>query len=695
MKSVANLSTSCRICILTMVIITGSTHLFSGESMSLPPSLLPAAKALDTVETRVMPGVDVEALLADDARRGTVAHPAPTRFATALNVAFTPENSGSRETLANGSQLWRLRISSPGALSLNLGLSRFSLPTGASFWVHNSNGAWVQGPYTTKNRNASGGLWTAVVLGDEIVAELLIPSGAGTADLEISSVNHGYRFFGEDASHVAAKRGECNVNVVCPEGDSWRNQIRSVARITISGQFLCTGQLVNNTAQDNTPYLLTAQHCVEDANEAPSIVAYWNYQSPACEDLAGGSLSQTQSGSTFIASYELGDGSDFALVELDEQPQQSYQVYYSGWDSRDNTPVSAVTIHHPGGDEKSISFENDPLTVTSYLGTTSPGDGNYFRVEDWDTGTTEGGSSGACLFDPGSGLCIGTLSGGFAACSNIEPDWYGRMARHWTGGGTPETRLSDWLDPLATGVFFLPGKDAAGSGESETWLVPAVASLPGEPPSNWKSQIAVTNPGTEARNASIYFVAKGEAWPGELHGGPYMVVPNGSLYIDDLLLPENPTSGLVYVTVDGPGTAVFVRTYNLVPDGATFGQGQPGILLDDAVWATELVLPLIHSSPGVFRTNLGFAQISAGTYTVEVEIYSAEGLLLATKSYSQSAAWRQINDVFANMGIGGQVVEGGWIRVILVGGSPAFWTTYATVIDSRTNDPTYVLPVAP
>ena len=39
----------------------------------------------------------------------------------------------------------------------------------------------------------------------------------------------------------------------------------------------------------------------------------------------------------------------------------------------------------------------------------------------------------------------------------------------------------------------------------------------------------------------------------------------------------------MYVTVDGPGTAVFVRTYNLVTDGSTYGQGQPGILLSSAL----------------------------------------------------------------------------------------------------------------
>lgn len=656
---------------------------------------MPGVNSVDRVHRIEVARVDVEALRAEDARREREEPVLRPRFAEPVTGSWTPDSSGSWETLDDGSRLWRLRIGAPGALSLNLGLDTFDLPAGASFWVHDADGANVQGPYTAAHRNASGGLATAVVPGDELVAELHLPAGA-EGRLEISSVNRGYRFFAELEAQPNAKRGSCNVNVVCPEGDPWRAQIRSVARITISGIWLCSGQLVNTTAADETPYLLTAQHCIEEESEAPSVVAYWNHQSPACSDLAGGSLDQNQSGATWVASDVFDSGSDFTLVELDQQPSTEFNVYYAGWDARDQIPDSTLTIHHPNGDEKSISFDDDPPTVSSYLGDTSPGNGRYWRIGDWDLGTTEGGSSGACLFDAATGRCIGTLSGGLAACENDDPDWYGRLFSQWTGGGTPDSRLSDWLDPQGIGTMFVDGKNASGSmGDEETWLVPAVASLAGEGSSNWKSQIAVANPGSEPRAVSLYFVADGQPWPGTLLSGPHIVNPNASLYIDDPLLSQNPTSGLIYATVDGWGTAVFVRTYNLAAGGVTFGQGQPGILLNSTSTARELVLPLVHSEPGVFRTNVGLAQTSSGSYRVRFEIYSAAGALLAQREYSQSVAWRQINDIFGKFGIGNQVVEGGWIRATLVGGSPAFWTTYATVIDAATDDPTYILPVAP
>ena len=258
----------------------------------VPRSALLGVNSVDTVQRMVMPDVDVDSLLAEDAVRESAGRPVPARYAKGLPAAFTPANSGTWEELGDGSRLWRLRIASPGALSLSLGLKRFDLPAGAAFWVHDPDGAWVQGPYTAENRNALGGLWTAVVLGDELVAELYLPAGE-EANLGIELVNHGYRFFGEREATAGVKRGACNINVICPQGDPWRSQIRSVARITFTSgasSFLCTAQLVNNTAEDNTPYLLTAQHCIDAPQVAPTIVAYWNYETSACGDFFGGGL---------------------------------------------------------------------------------------------------------------------------------------------------------------------------------------------------------------------------------------------------------------------------------------------------------------------------------------------------------------------------------------------------------------------
>jgi hypothetical protein len=695
-----------------LMICVGSATVATAGQDRLPRSAFPGVASIDAIERREMPRIDVETLLAEDAERDSSRVPVAPRFAKTIDVAYTPDNSGTWETLDDGSRLWRLRISSPGALSLSLGLRRFKLPAGSAFWVHAADGSGVQGPYTTADTNALGEIWTAVVLGDEIVGELHVPAKL-EAEIEISSVNHGYRFFGEGERAVASRQGNCNIDVICREGDDWRREIRSIARITFSdGVFLysCTGQLLNNTTQDHTPYLLTAGHCVTNHDEASTLVAYWNYESTVCGALSGGTLTQNQSGATFRSSWwEVEDGSyvggsDFTLLEFDREPDPTFNVYYAGWDARDYVPDATVTIHQPGGDEKAISSDNDPPTVTSRFEDSSPGDGLYLRVGDWDTGTTEGGSSGSCLFDQATRRCIGTLSGGAAACGNDLPDWYGRMHAHWTGGGTPGTRLMDWLDPTGLSEWlprsgplgvFVNGTAAASAASNEIWLIPAAAALPGENASDWRSQVSLANTGETTRTASIYYAPQTEVWPGTLLSGPYIIEPNASLFVDDVLAAQDPTAGLLYITVDGSGTVAFSRTINLADDGSTFGQGVPGILLNDPSRATQLVLPMVHSVPGRYRTNVGFAQASGGWFSVWVSIYAPSGELLAAQKIRIDTAWRQINDVFGKFGIGDLSVEGAWIEVQLAAGSPAFWTTYATVVDNSTNSPTYVLPVAP
>src|SRR6185503_6819663 len=132
-------------------------------------------------------------------------------------------------------------------------------------------------------------------------------------------------------------------------------------------------------------------------------------------------------------------------------PDPKWDVTFAGWDHSSLDASNATGIHHPNTDEKRISFEVDPTQTTSYLGTTSPGDGTHVRVVDWDTGTTEPGSSGSPLFDQNHRI-IGQLHGGFASCTSQTSDYYGKFGVSWATGTTNSTRLSNWLDPLNTGA---------------------------------------------------------------------------------------------------------------------------------------------------------------------------------------------------------------------------------------------------
>ena len=59
--------------------------------------------------------------------------------------------------------------------------------------------------------------------------------------------------------------GGCMVNINCPEGNNWQAEKHAVARMIIplgDKSFYCSRALVNNTNNDYTAYVLTADHCL-------------------------------------------------------------------------------------------------------------------------------------------------------------------------------------------------------------------------------------------------------------------------------------------------------------------------------------------------------------------------------------------------------------------------------------------------
>jgi hypothetical protein len=429
-----------------------------------PPELAQGATPLDSIPVLIPPPVDTQAELATIL--GQQPDGTPPQFGVTLAVSATPAASGRWETLSNGESLWRLRVRSAEAQALSVGFAKYAMPAGGSLTVYDPAYVQIHGPYTAQDNEAHGELWTAPVPGAELVLEARLPAGTPHERLafELVTVVHAVI---DPFSRVIEKSGSCNVDVVCPDAEPWRSQIRSVALIMYSrgtGAYNCTGALVNNTAQDQRPLFLTANHCGITSANAASVVTYWNFQSPTCRTPGSaasgstgvGSLSQTLSGAIFRAAYA---PSDMTLLELDDPVPAAYNPYWAGWDRNAAPPTSAIAVHHPRGHEKRISFEFDPTTVTSEGGVNSPGSGTHIRVANWDKGTTEPGSSGSPLFNQ-LGLVVGQLHSGSAQCSgavNQGSDWYGRLFTSWNGGGTASSRLSDYLDPLRLGVTQLYG----------------------------------------------------------------------------------------------------------------------------------------------------------------------------------------------------------------------------------------------
>lgn len=418
---------------------------------------------VEEVDQAVMPPLDNEALLqAELERRQPGVAP---RFAKHIEVDISPEDRGAWETLPNGKSVWRLRVLSAGAHSINLGFTRYGMPEGGTLILYSPDKKRVMGPFTPADNEEHEQLWTPVFEGDELVIEVQLPTAKRSAlQLRLSSVNHDFLGFAEVVS------GSCNLDVVCGGADGWeivdryRDIIQSVAVIGLDGGTFCTGFLVNNARNDCAPLFMTAAHCGIGPNNAASLVAYWNFQNSSCRQpnspqsggAGNGTLNDFNTGAKHLASYS---PSDFTLVEFDDPVSETANAFFAGWVVDDTPPQDTVIcVHHPSTDEKRISFEFGPTHIGDWGsgGDVVPG-GDHVIVPDWDIGTTEGGSSGSPLFDR-EGHVVGQLHGGGAACGNNDYDSYGWFYTSWEGGGTPSTRLKDWLDPDDTGITRLEGR---------------------------------------------------------------------------------------------------------------------------------------------------------------------------------------------------------------------------------------------
>jgi lysyl endopeptidase len=403
-----------------------------------------------------MPSIDLEALAAEDAVVDQYKE-APYRFGFEHETAFGL-NQASWRSIDDEKSIWQFGIECAGARTINLIFEDFYLPKGAEMFIWSADREEFLGSFNHKNNQDFRVLATSILQHDKIVVEVQANNSVKEqVSFVISMVVHGYRpvlmnhfadFDGERGPY--GNSGSCNNNVNCPVGASWQVEKKSVALILSGGSASCTGALVNNTANDGTPYFLTANHCYS-AGSTPSWVFVFNHETSGCTGTTG-PTNQTISGCTLRARSA---GTDFCLVQLSSAPPASYNVQYAGWDATDAATVTSATcIHHPSGDLKKISFENNAVPQGTWSGAQT------WDVQQWDDGITEPGSSGSPLFDQNHRV-IGQLFGGGSACSGSNEnglgDSYGRFGVSWDAGASASSRLKDWLDPANTGIQILDG----------------------------------------------------------------------------------------------------------------------------------------------------------------------------------------------------------------------------------------------
>jgi hypothetical protein len=462
--------------------------------------------------------------------------PGPLRYAYAIHVDYDMQNSGTWYDLGDGSKIWRLNVVLPDALSTNAYYRKFWLPEGGKFFVYNEETGQSIGAITSEyiggNKENPIEFATALVYGESVTFEYYHPASAkDLPEIAISRIDYGYRFV-DNPYRISTRdfdgAGRCNININCPQGADWQNEKHAVARVSTwgpNGSFWCSCALVNNTSNDYTPYVLTADHCLSglDAinnNNAGLWTFYWEYEHPGCTN-GTEPAPRTTVGATVRANHP---DSDFALLLLTQSPFDRSDVlpYYLGWDKTGSSGTGGVGIHHPDGDVKKISIYTNTPQSTGYNSNTISSNGNHWRVI-WASGTTEGGSSGSPLMN-NSKRIIGQLHGGKASCTSLTlPDWYGKFSVSWTGNGSSDNRrkLQPWLDPSGPGSttvtngsypFTLSGPSSlVCTGTNVTFTVSSPSSVYTY---TWNKSSNLTQVSISGNTAVFRVIGSGNAWVG-------------------------------------------------------------------------------------------------------------------------------------------------------------------------------------
>ncbi len=373
---------------------------------------------------------DVAALRAEDELRGSW----PYRYGALVTTALALDEQGRWGEVA-GKLVWRLEIRSPGAFSLGIVFDEYELPSSGELFLYDPERTEILGAYTEANNNAGGSLAIEPLRGDAAVIEYVQDlDESATPRLRVGQVVHDYRDIRSRLGGGQIFAGSCLVDINCPQGANYQDVKRSVIMVLVGGG-LCSAGILNNTAEDGTPYFLTANHCGDMTN----VVAVFNYELSGCGS-GTSSQSQTVSGATLLAASSFYDSQ---LYRLSQVPPEPYAPFYAGWQRVGSGATRpGVGISHPAGLPKKICID-DQVPIKS---------GSNWMVQ-WEDGMLQGGSSGSPLFDGnkrvlGPACCVSNFN-----CAN-QIAYYGRLGGFWNA-----ENLAPWLDPLGLGSGGIDGLD--------------------------------------------------------------------------------------------------------------------------------------------------------------------------------------------------------------------------------------------
>ncbi len=354
---------------------------------------------------------------------------------------------------ADGGWLWVMDVKLDGAFGVRLHLRDFALPLGAKAIVYDptipNN---LPSPYegtgpnqTAPTRNSEFWAWTS--WSNTARIEVYFPQEVGDARFNthftIDKVLNIYRNPRTGLPGFSAETElPCHLDQNCyPNWTTVGDSVGRMAFVRTDGGFVCSGSMLNNPAGDLTPFFLTALHCMKDQGVAlNSLEVYWFYETNGCNGAvpALGSVPRSVRANYLLSTQ----ATDMSLVMIEGIVPRNLWWNGVSWQSFISEDTLVNGISHPGGAFKRIAF-GDIWDEFDSCGATGLTQGTEI---DWNSGLTEGGSSGSPLYLL-NGAVVGVLSCDTSRSDGCSSDdaWYGRWG-NFIGSYQSILANSNWDD---------------------------------------------------------------------------------------------------------------------------------------------------------------------------------------------------------------------------------------------------------
>jgi uncharacterized repeat protein (TIGR01451 family) len=229
---------------------------------------------------------------------------------------------------------------------------------------------------------------------------------------------------------------------------------------------------------------------------------------------------------------------------------------------------------------------------------------------------------------------------------------------------------------------------AVNATAASKYVIPGVADL-NNGFSNWQTDVRLFNPSANIVKATLTFYSQNGGTP---QSKDVFLAPNQVQTFDAALhqfFGLTNDGGALHISTAAPTPLVATaRTYNQTSNG-TYGQFIPAVTANDAAALGTRPLQLLQiEESDRYRTNIGFAEVTGKAATVEVTAVPSDSKVAASTQINLAPnQFIQYPQLLKSMGLTNMYNARVTVKVISGQGRV---TAYASVIDSKTNDPTYV-----